>query len=305
MILLSLVGEQPIPNLIPLWQAPQQYSAARFAATSETREIAKNLAKTIRNDPLLSHITPNPVLELDAYDINTTRSRLAKALAAYQENNSSVCLNLTGGTKIMSLAALLAAFGTGVPLLYVSTQNNSIIYYQSDGNETHRQEISIKIDVKQYFNAHNLEVSSHPNFNLNAAKPLVHPPKEGDDLEKKVFQLARDSGKFDDVQRNIFIRRRIKQNWVRNELDIVVTRNGRLAVCSCKSGDITKEDIYELASLSRREAAGIYCGKVLVCGRKEIPEALRDRARASQVRLVYGSEVENVAEHLLSAISKI
>lgn len=305
MILLSLVGEQPIPNLIPLWQAPQQYSAARFAATSETREIAKNLAKTIRNDPLLSHITPHPVLELDAYDINTTRSRLAKALAAYQENNSSVCLNLTGGTKIMSLAALLAAFGTGVPLLYVSTQNNSIIYYQSDGNETHRQEISIKIDVKQYLNAHNLEVSSHPNFIPNAAKPLVHPPKEGDDLEKKVFQLARDSGKFDDVQRNLFIRRRIKQNWVRNELDIVVTRNGRLAVCSCKSGDIIKEDIYELASLSRREAAGIYCSKVLVCGRKEIPEALRDRARDNQVRLVYGSEVENVAEHLLSAISKI
>lgn len=61
MILLSLVGEQPIPNLIPLWQAPQQYSAARFAATSETREIAKNLAKTIRNDPLLSHITPSPM----------------------------------------------------------------------------------------------------------------------------------------------------------------------------------------------------------------------------------------------------
>lgn len=36
MMLLTLLGEQPIPNLLPLWQYPE-FDCIRFAATERTK----------------------------------------------------------------------------------------------------------------------------------------------------------------------------------------------------------------------------------------------------------------------------
>jgi len=296
MLLLSLIGEQPIPNLLPLWQS-NEYTATRFAVTPQTAVVAEQLSAAIRQDPQLAHLEILDPLVLEAYDIQTARARLAEALVDHARQGRQMRLNLTGGTKIMSLAMLQAAFGSGLELLYVSTQTKQIIYLASDGTEKRREEINVKIDVFQYLRPHGLEVSEHQSFapGRKAEKKNV---KEGDPLEARVHVLAYGSGMFDDVKRNIFIRKHTDREPVDNELDLVVTYNGRMAVCSCKSGNLTKEDIYEIASLSRREAAGIYCGKVIVSSKKKLPVSLRDRARAMGVRLVYGKEIDNVAEHL-------
>ena len=305
MILLSLLGEQPIPNLLPLWHAPQ-YTVTQFAATPTTLPLARALAEFIRHDPQLGRLTVLEPLELAAYDVQLARARLAEALAAHQLSSQQVCLNLTGGTKLMSLAALQAAFGSGVPLMYVATEQNSVIYFRSDGSEERREPIKVAITAAQYLAAHGLEVSTAPNFGSGPVKPRQ---AGGDALEKRVEALARKSGHFDDVQRNLFIRKVTKNGPVANELDVVVTRNGRLAVCSCKmidtgnarGRDIMREAIYEVASLSRREVAGIYCGKVLVNSQPVMAPAISDRAEASGVKLVYGREVVRVAEYLLAA----
>ena len=301
MLLLSLVGEQPIPNLLPLWQS-DEYTTAQFAATPTTRGVAESLARTILADPQLQHLRVLDPLMLSAYDIQASRSCLAAALVQHQREGLAVRLNLTGGTKLMSLAAVQAAFGSGVNLLYVSTQENQLIHLASDGAELVRQSLEVQISAGQYLAAHDLEVGDDLSFRPEARRYAVPPPQEGDELEEQVFRQARQSGQFDDVRRNVFIRKQTSRGPVINELDVVVTRNGRLAVCSCKSGKtLTKETIYELASLSRREAAGIYCGKVLVTSQDTVSRALRDRARDMNVHLVYGPEIENVAEHLLLA----
>jgi len=166
-----------------------------------------------------------------------------------------------------------------------------VITLASDGSELARQPIQVKISAAQYLAAHGLQVEARP-----AAL------KDGSWLEEIVARRAYESGSFDDVKRNVFICKPTGRGLVENELDVVVTRNGRLAVCSCKSGHkITKEHIYELASLSRREAAGIYCGKLLATDHTELSQALRDRARSMGVHLVYGQELERVADHLYVA----
>jgi hypothetical protein len=290
MLLLSLIGEQPIPSLLPLWQFPE-YTATQFAATRTTLPVAQTLAAAIRQDAQLKHIDVLEPLLLEAYAIAQARDALSAALVAHRAQGREVCLNLTGGTKLMSLAALQAAFGSGVKLLYVSTEENQVIHLASDGSELARQPIQVRISIEQYLAAHGLQVEARP-----AAL------KDGSALEEIVARRAFESGSFDDVRRNVFIRRRTERGPVENELDVVVTRNGRLAVCSCKSGGkITKEHIYELASLSRREAAGIYCGKVLVTDHPDPTRAVRDRARSMGVHLVYGKEQENVVEHFLAA----
>ena len=300
MLLLSLVGEQPIPNLLPLWHAAE-YTCVQFAASRATLGVARGLAETIRKDPQLKRLQVLEPLELAAYDIQASRKALAAALVKHQLDGLETRLNLTGGTKLMSLAAVQAAFGSGVRLLYVSTEENQVIHLASDGYELERQPLKVNISVGQYLAAHGLEMSEDPGFRPGARR-FTAPPGEGSLLEEQVYRSAFQSGFFDEVRRNVYIRKQTGGQPVVNELDLMVTRNGRLAVCSCKAGKtVTKENVYELASLSRRESAGIYCGKVLVSTQSELSAAVRHRAREMNVRLVYGAEVANVAGHLYQA----
>ena len=297
MLLLSLIGEQPIPNLLPLWQY-RDFSHTQFAATGTTWGVAQQLESAIQVDPALKRMQVLPILRLEAYDLDQARRALNAALHQHLENGLRSAINLTGGTKLMSLAALQAAFGTGIPLIYVSTETRQMIWMGSDGSEQRREPIAVKITVAQYLRAHGLEVVFKPG----------DPARVGSLLEEKVYRKAYASRLFDDVQRNIHIRRQSHQGQVENELDIAVTRNGRLAVCSCKSGEALRKTrqanifLYELASLSRREAAGIYCGKVLATDQKRLPDAVRQRAASMDIHLVDGSQFEEIADKLAATI---
>jgi hypothetical protein len=300
MLLLSLVGEQPIPSLLPLWQE-SEFDQVQLAHTETTESAAETIRSAIRNDPDLQRVRILPSIRLDAYDIGRARLALNRAVQGHLEAGQALRLNFTGGTKIMSLAAVQAAYGTGIGLMYVSTEEGCLIYYGSDGAETRRSPIDVRIGVDQYLRAHGLEVSDNPAFNPNYRPFADPPPKAGDALETKVEALAHGSGWFDDVRRGVHIRRQTRAGEVKNELDVVVARNARLVVCSCKAGaEIDKEVLYELASLSRRESAGIYCGKVLVCAH-EVSPALVERARSLGITLVSGTQVDNIAFYLKQA----
>jgi len=301
MILLTLLGEQPIPNLLPLWQY-REFSAVQFVVTSRTHHQAHELAAFINEDRSLSHLKIYEPLEVHAYHLAETRMLLAQTLQNHIITQSPVTLNLTGGTKLMSLAAMLAAKDIDVPLLYVSSETGEMIHFTSSGVEQKRENIRVSINVVQYLKAHGIESSENQSFNKKDPFPSFRPPKEGDWLEDAVYQTAVRSGKFDDVRKNLFIRRQGRKDAVDNELDIVVTRNGMLAVCSCKAGkNLSNDDLYELEALSSREKFGIYCGKVFACANHEVPDGLKERASTDKIRLAFG---ENVAQKAVEALSK-
>jgi hypothetical protein len=299
MLLLSLVGEQPTPNLIPLWQY-RKFNATQFAATDKTWTVAEQLAAAMRSDPLLKAVEVLPTLKLEAYDIRQARQALSAALNQQLKDGREVVLNLTAGTKLMSLASMQAAFGTGVRLLYVSSEIGQHIWMASDGTEQERQPIEVHISAAQYLRPHGLEV----------AQPPHDPSKVGSPLEEQVYRKAVTSRLFDDVQRNVKITRLTGGERVENELDVVVTRNGRLAVVSCKTGSQVEKTqnlnkaLYELSALSRREKAGIYCVKVLVLEQANPKKAVIERAREMGIHLVFGNELSNIAEHLRTATEK-
>ena len=105
-------------------------------------------------------------------------------------------------------------------------------------------------------------------------------------LEELVYRKAVASRLFDDVVRNVKITRQTGGERVENELDVVVTRNGRLAVVSCKTGSQVEKTqnlnkaLYELSALSRREEAGIYCVKVLALEQAAPKKAVLERTPA-------------------------
>ena len=299
MILLSMLGEQPAPNLLPLWNS-SEYTATQFAATQSTLPVAEMLSAAIRQDPALQKLEVLEPLVLDAYDIQKSRTALVEALNQYQKAERPARLNFTGGTKIMSLSALQAAFGTGTPLLYVASERSQILHFHSDGSEYRTETIQVKVSVAQYLRAHGLENSPNQNFREESYSDL-RPRKEGDDLEEFIYQQLLHSNQFDDVQRGIFIRKKTQQGEVKNELDVLATLNGRLVVCSCKSGKIENDDLYELASLSQRERAGIYCGKVFAGAMNEFPPAFRDRAQSWKIQLIDGKGLNNTVATFLQA----
>jgi len=135
-------------------------------------------------------------------------------------------------------------------------------------------------------------------------------------LELYVYDVCVGSGdEFDDVQMSVNIKRPVKPQTVVNEVDVIVTRRGRLAVISCKTGsemsvkrekkrekEAARMAVYELDSLLQAELMGLYAQKLLVSNRAQLPLALVSRARLSQTTCVTGHQLVDVArivrEHL-------
>ncbi|MGI6251265.1 MAG: Card1-like endonuclease domain-containing protein [Anaerolineaceae bacterium] len=223
----------------------------------------------------------------------------------YDNQNQKVLINLTSGTKIMSLACLQAAQGRDVELVYVSTQTNELLFFHPTSARESKQTIKLAISCKQYFGAHGFDANSNPNFS-NPYPPNT-PPKSGDELEEQVYVSLKESGLFDDVQRNLFIRRSMgKEDSVVNEFDVLATYNGNMAICSCKSGKVDKQNryIYELSALTSRELAGIYCQRFLISSQadRNIPDGLKNRAQTNRVKIIGQEQLPNVADIIFKSL---
>ena len=301
MILLSFLGEQPMPALLPLW-ATEDYDTTGLIPSERTEDLARIVSSFILTDGDLRDIKVLPYFIISPYDLELAEKVIRNQIQSLQLIfGKEICLNLTGGTKMMSIAGMLAAMALNCSMIYVATEKNEIIHLSPGEILSHSVPLEVSISIDQYFGAHGIETSLQQNFN-NQAPCAERPPKEGDDLEAFVYQLAVESGYFDDVQRGIFIRKgsQLEQPMIR-ELDVIVIKNGRLAVCSCKSGRYSPEYLAELEALTAREKFGIYCGKVLASGEEDFSDYRKEEFRHNRVSLVYGNKLNAIAEILLMA----
>ncbi len=97
-MLISLIGEQPIPNLLPIrYLKPERNMLVYSQKTRERARFLRRLiggAEDLRED-----------LQVDAYDFPKILATLQERLA----QRTDVQFNLTGGTKMMALAAYALA----------------------------------------------------------------------------------------------------------------------------------------------------------------------------------------------------
>lgn len=301
MLLISFLGEQPMPAILPLWVL-DGVDATCLVASERTEDLAKIVFEFIKNDRDLSHIHVFPYFKISAYELPRAEKTLYKMIAQIKQTYSGdVGINLTGGTKIMSISGLLAAFREQYQMYYVVSENDEIIKLSPGGNYSTSIPLQVKISIDQYFSAHGIETSLDQSFS-NPNEHTHHPPKEGDSLEAYVYHKAVESGHFDDVKHGLFIRKNTQtgQPLIR-ELDIVVIRNGRLAVCSCKSGKYSPEYLAELEALTAREKFGIYCGKVFVSGEESFSDYRREQFKQNGVSLVHGDRLPYIADILMMA----
>jgi hypothetical protein len=104
-------------------------------------------------------------------------------------------------------------------------------------------------------------------------------------LDVLVHVLLEDSENFDDVKSNL----RLK--GVENELDVLATRNGQLAIIECKSGDLGGQTtLNKLQAI--RTGFGTFARTFFVTNRQEseIDHSFRERAREYGVRQIITAE---------------
>jgi hypothetical protein len=118
-IMIALVGEQPLPNFLPV----RHYhpSDVVLVYTARTQQKYEYLQATLQKEVKVRG------LQTDPYDI----SAIAKALDEELDNFAPIIappliFNLTGGTKTMSLAAYQIA----------QQRNSPMMYLQSEGKRT-------------------------------------------------------------------------------------------------------------------------------------------------------------------------
>ena len=133
-----LVSKQPIPNIIPLKIENLKPNRVVLLVSDDMRTEASRLEEVVKSfgiDVEMRGIKP--------YTLSDARDVVLNVLAENSEQD--IWLNVTGGTKIMALAAFEVFYTSDKrPIIYVDTQNKQI-YKLSPKEEIYRFEDVIKV----------------------------------------------------------------------------------------------------------------------------------------------------------------
>ena len=244
-ILINLVGEQPLPNLLPA--KLEQSDTVVLVHSKLTEKVAKRLEKLISGNVELCLI--------DAYDIGKVESRLRHLIAEKNWPVEEIVINLTGGTKPMSLGAFQIALKSRTRAIYLKTEKPATLYsYNFSQGFDSPQEILLEdlppvlIDLRTFIRAFR---DTAPNVVGDFCK--TEPGRSFEKAVHKAMQEVVDEVligvKLDDVV----------------DIDLAVRIGNEVALLECKTGENgLKKAIDQLNTAGGRDYLGIYTQKVLV-----------------------------------------
>ena len=265
-VTISLIGEQPIPNLLPLRHQPPD--VAVLVHTDRTESVAQRLEK------LLAPKVTVHLLLTDPYEVGKIREDLKKFLAEKGWKREELEFNLTGGTKTMVLAAYELAREYGAPFLYLHSERKRSVLYRYkfeagepryEGEETLPGVITIDDYLRAHINAYEVTGPRNPLEEEigNALKGAVDEVKVG-------VTLSGASGAL--------------------EVDLVVRKENQVGVIGAKTGGKarTKAGLDQLNAVCAREFLGTYTRKILVVDQQwdHTLTNLRDLAEAWSIKVI-------------------
>lgn len=247
-IMISLVGEQPLPNVLPL----RHYAPVRvlLVHTERTRKLATRIGDVIRDSRDSIHVE-EPFCETDPYLVNDTKAKLAAYLARRGFEGEELIFNLTGGTKTMGYAALELARQYKARAFYYQTEDNqSLIHPYRFENETMIVEAPVPIEET-------LLLNDHLRLYVGSVEPTC---KFNDVFEKTVYEAlkAAETPQFE-------VMPPVRLSGVNStvEVDGIVRLGNQIAVLEIKR-KAGKRSIDQLNSATHPLMLGTYTRKVLV-----------------------------------------
>ena len=158
-----LVSAQAAPNLLPAIDPALRPREAVLLASPDMREAAEHLGAALRASGVAAQIAPLD----DPYD----PARVAEAVfgAIDARAGKRVAVNLTGGTKLMSLGAQLGAAAADAPAFYVNHDTDEAVLVSPEIRSPQvRVPITGALRLRTYLAAYGVALSerAHPSMTL-------------------------------------------------------------------------------------------------------------------------------------------
>lgn len=141
-----LVSRQAMANVLPVFM--YRPSNVVLFTTPEEKHCADNLERLFKSKNFNVLRKDN----LNAYDYIAFKGVVKNELIKFQEE---VCLNVTGGTKLMALAAYEAFAEKDKTIIYCNTENNEIIYLFP---QLKTEPLRLNLSIENYLNAYGYEL---------------------------------------------------------------------------------------------------------------------------------------------------
>ncbi|MDP3028282.1 MAG: DUF1887 family CARF protein [Deltaproteobacteria bacterium] len=196
-ILVSLVSEQTIPNILAIHHFKPDESL--FVSTKEMEKKGKTSAilKTLERLGLRYESAPVIVQEDSILDCH-------KKIYQRIEGNEDVefIVNLTGGTKIMSIAAYEFFKDYGSKMIYIPIPKNEFITPFPKKSTSNPVPLSARLTVAQYLTAYGLKVSNEEKLKKyheealarkDIAESIIHSYEE---VKKLLVWLSGNLGQY-------------------------------------------------------------------------------------------------------------
>ena len=317
---LCLVSNQPVPSLTPLIDPKLGITHATLVAAPDRKQHAEWLKIALA----LHGIASNLILLRDGYHLPRLREDFT-AIAARFPTGATV--NLTGGTKLMTLAAWDAFMRPQDRLYYVHIGHDRIDWLHPAGQAT--QPISDRVKLEVYLAAYGLELlppgpqrqaiaaAHHQNLRNRALK--LHSQKGpsrtlatvgGGWLEELVFEEIRRLAEQDDKIHDVARQFRINygdhyQRRLFSELDVACLRDNTLYLIECKTGQSgvganAATALFKLAELS--DTLGGVRGRGLFVSTERVSADLHQRARQLGISIVDRPCLNDLPGHLGRAL---
>lgn len=315
---LCLVSDQPVPCLTPLLDPALAVRSVLLVHAPERARQAAWLAAALQRHGIAAELHALA----DAYDLPGLRRELS-ALAG--RHPAGFVANITGGTKLMTLAAWEVFARPTDRLYYVDIRRDSLRWLRPEAPE---QPVADRVQLETYLVAHGLRI--HPKRGLHrelpdsaalkAARQLalrLAPLKKklGSDggtwLEELVFAeaaaLRAQDRKIQDIARQFVVDNAAGQDQrVENEIDIAILRDNTLFLVECKTGKAGRgpdaaDAIYKLAQLV--DDLGGLRGRGILVSSELVSDAVKARARHLRIDLVDRSAFGNLGGALANLLA--
>jgi len=258
--MLLLVGEQPAPNLLPARHLKPD--AAVLVYSDLTERVTQNLKA------LLEPGIPCSLCRVAPYDLIAIQSALQEVLRSHRDTTEWV-FNLTGGNKLMALAALLVA----------QDQDHRFVYFQTEGNRSrlaryrcNRGDVTLEIveDMPEV-------VSLDEYLRMYLGSYVAKEPRNS--FEEEVATTLRSAPGVNEVLTSLYPR-----DSGGLEVDFAVRCGNQVGIGEVKSKG-AKEGIDQLAAVSAPRYLGTYVARFLVSG-TQLDRNNRDLARAYRIDVI-------------------
>lgn len=184
-----LVSAQPTPNLLPVLDCGFKPRHVVLVVSPDMHERAGWLESLF----LTRKITSERIAIEDPWSVDPVQGRLLDWLCTHESDR--VALNLTGGTKLMAIAAQAAFSAAQKPMFYVHPEKNQVVFLFA---ERPALALEVRIGLDDYLAAHGVKVESRgktgiPDTWQSVARELIQEIERYKDALAAMNHIAADA----------------------------------------------------------------------------------------------------------------